>query len=62
MVPIKGIFPVGRLDKDSSGLIILTNDGRITKGLLDPKYYHEKEYVVTIKGKLRPNFREKMEK
>ncbi len=60
-VPIKGIFPVGRLDKDSSGLIILTNDGRITKRLLDPKYYHEKEYVVTIKGKLRPNFKEKME-
>jgi 23S rRNA pseudouridine2604 synthase len=60
-VPIKNIFPVGRLDKDSSGLIILTNDGRITDRLLDPKHYHEKEYVVTVKGKLRPNFKEKME-
>lgn len=42
------VFPVGRLDKDSEGLIILTNDGRITKKLLDPKYDHEKEYVVEL--------------
>jgi 23S rRNA pseudouridine2604 synthase len=60
-VPVKGVFPIGRLDKDSSGLIILTNDGRITERLLGPKYYHEKEYIVTTKGKLRPNFKEKME-
>lgn len=57
----KEVFPVGRLDKDSSGLIILTNDGRITERLLDPAYYHEKEYVVTTKEKLRSNFEEKME-
>lgn len=43
---LKGVFPVGRLDKDSEGLIILTNDGRITDRLLNPKYDHEKEYVV----------------
>lgn len=43
--PVK-VFPIGRLDKDSHGLIILTNDGRITDKLLSPKYYHEKEYVV----------------
>ena len=60
-VPIKGIFPVGRLDKDSTGLIILTNDGRITERLLSPDRYHEKEYLVTTKEKLRPNFKEKME-
>ncbi len=60
-VQIKGIFPVGRLDKDSSGLIILTNDGRITERLLNPKYDHEKEYLVSVKGKLRANFKEKME-
>lgn len=42
------IFPVGRLDKDSSGLIILTNDGRITDALLNPNKNHEKEYVVTV--------------
>lgn len=42
------VFPVGRLDKDSSGLIIMTNDGRITKKLLDPEYEHEKEYLVEV--------------
>lgn len=60
-VPIEGVFPVGRLDKDSSGLIILTNDGRIIDRLLNPEYYHEKEYVVTTKEKLRSNFKHKME-
>lgn len=49
------VFPVGRLDKDSHGLIIMTNDGRITDRLLSPKYVHEKEYVV----KVDPNFTEK---
>lgn len=39
-------FPLGRLDKDSRGLLIFTDDGRITKRLLDPKYDHEKEYRV----------------
>jgi 23S rRNA pseudouridine2604 synthase len=43
---LKGVFPIGRLDKDSEGLIILTNDGRITDRLLNPKYEHEKEYLV----------------
>ena len=56
------VFPIGRLDKASHGLIILTNDGRITDGLLNPKFYHEKEYIVRTKEKLRSNFKEKMEK
>ena len=43
-----GVNPVGRLDKDSEGLIILTNDGRITGPLLDPEAEREKEYVVTV--------------
>jgi 23S rRNA pseudouridine2604 synthase len=42
------VFPVGRLDKDSRGLIILTNDGRITKKILSPEFSFEKEYVVTL--------------
>jgi len=45
-VKLKGVFPIGRLDKDSEGLIILSNDGRITDRLLNPKYSHEKEYIV----------------
>lgn len=56
------IFPVGRLDKDSSGLIILTNDGRITDRLLSPKHDHEKEYFVTTVQSLRPSFAEHMQK
>ncbi len=60
-VQLKEVFPIGRLDKDSHGLIILTNDGRITDKLLNPDYIHEKEYLVTVKSKLRPNFKEKME-
>lgn len=60
-VSIKDVFPVGRLDKDSHGLIILTNDGRITERLLGPSHYHEKEYLVKTKNNLRSNFKEKME-
>ena len=43
------VFPVGRLDKDSRGLIILTNDGDVTNQLTHPKYKHEKEYIVRVK-------------
>lgn len=58
---MKGVFPVGRLDKDSYGLIILTNDGRITDRLLNPDKAHEKEYVVKVKDKLRESFKDNME-
>lgn len=60
-VAIKDIFPIGRIDKESHGLIILTNDGRITERLLGPKYFHEKEYLVKTREKLRNNFKDKME-
>lgn len=49
------VFPIGRLDKDSRGLILMTNDGRVTDRLLSPTYVHEKEYVV----KVEPNFSDK---
>lgn len=42
------VYPLGRLDKESHGLILLTNDGRITERLLSPEYDHEKEYVVKV--------------
>ena len=42
------LFPVGRLDKDSCGLVLLTNDGRIHHRLLHPSFDHEKEYDVTV--------------
>ena len=58
---LKDVFPIGRLDKDSEGLMILTNDGRITERLLSPRFNHEKEYLVTVKEKLRGSFKTKME-
>ena len=42
------IYPVGRLDKDSTGLVLLTNDGRLHHRLLHPSFDHEKEYDVTV--------------
>lgn len=58
---LPGCFPVGRLDQDSHGLIILTNDGRITDRLLNPEHDHEKEYVVKTKDRLREGFAARME-
>ena len=60
--PIKGVFPIGRLDKDSYGLIILTDDGRITDLLLNPKYEHEKEYEVVCLEDLPKDFKRQMER
>ena len=60
-ISLKDVFPLGRLDKDSHGLIILTNDGRITDRLLSPDSVHDKEYVVTTKNTLRSSFKQKME-
>lgn len=54
------VFPIGRLDKDSYGLIIMTNDGRITKKMLDPEYDHEKEYEVSVDKAITPDFLEEM--
>jgi len=58
---LKGTFPIGRLDKDSSGLIILTNDGRVTDRLLNPDKDHTKRYVVHTVRPLRASFKDAME-
>ncbi len=50
----KRIFPVGRLDKDSEGLILLTNDGDIVNKILRAGNNNEKEYVVTVDQELKP--------
>jgi 23S rRNA pseudouridine2604 synthase len=54
------VFPIGRLDKDSSGLIILTNDGRITSRLLTPEREHDKEYLVRVDRPFDDIFMRKM--
>jgi 23S rRNA pseudouridine2604 synthase len=50
------ILPVGRLDKDSEGLILLTNDGSIINKIIHPNFEHEKEYIVTLNLPLRNQF------
>ncbi len=51
LVPVQGhIYPIGRLDKQSEGLILLTNDGSITHRLTHPRYGHQKEYHVLVEG------------
>jgi len=55
------VFPVGRLDKDSRGLILLTNDGDITHKLMHPSFEHEKEYEVKIDHHIKKEDVEKLE-
>lgn len=54
------IFPIGRLDKPSEGLILLTNDGDIVNKILRAKNNHEKEYIVTVNRPITPEFIKKM--
>ncbi len=56
----KRIFPIGRLDKPSEGLIFLTNDGDIVNKILRARNNHEKEYLVTVDKPIRPDFLKKM--
>jgi 23S rRNA pseudouridine2605 synthase len=51
LVPHRGrLYPVGRLDAESEGLLLLTNDGQLTHRLTHPRYEHEKEYLVLVDG------------
>ena len=56
------LYPVGRLDMDSTGLLIMTNDGALTYQLTHPKFEHEKEYLVQVDGKLQPRERQNLER
>jgi len=55
------IYPVGRLDKNSTGLLLLSNDGQLTYQLTHPKFEHEKEYMVLIGTRLQPEDLKKFE-
>ena len=54
------VFNIGRLDKDSDGLILLTNDGDIVNKILRAENNHEKEYIVSVDKPITPEFVEKM--
>lgn len=56
----KRIFPIGRLDKPSEGLILLTNDGDIVNKILRARNNHEKEYIVTVDKPITKSFIQKM--
>lgn len=56
------IFPIGRLDKDSEGLILLTDDGDIVNKILRSSNNHEKEYIVTVDKPISQTFIERMSK
>ncbi|MDP3306035.1 MAG: pseudouridine synthase [Erysipelotrichaceae bacterium] len=55
------IFPIGRLDKDSEGLILLTSDGSIVNKILRAENAHEKEYIVHLSSSIKPDFKKSME-
>jgi len=57
----KRIFPIGRLDKPSEGLIFLTNDGDIVNKILRARNHHEKEYLVTVDRAITQDFIERMQ-
>lgn len=50
----KDLFPVGRLDKDTEGLLLITNDGELAHRLLSPKHHVDKTYFATVKGSILP--------
>jgi len=54
------VFPVGRLDEDSDGLLLMTNDGELAQRLTHPRYGVEKTYRVEVKGQIAPEHLEKM--
>lgn len=54
------VFHIGRLDKDSDGLILLTNDGDIVNEILRAEYRHEKEYIVSVDKPITPEFLKQM--
>ena len=63
LVPkIPKVWPVGRLDKDTTGIILLTNDGELTNKLTHPSFKHEKEYIVKVNRDITDSFLEKMKK
>lgn len=56
----KRIFSIGRLDKDSEGLLLMTNNGDILNKIMRAGNYHEKEYVVTVDKEVTPEFLKKI--
>ena len=56
------VFPIGRLDKETTGLLLLTNDGRLANYLMHPKYWHSKKYIVEVFWPIEDESLEKISK
>ena len=56
------VYPVGRLDLDSSGLLLLTNDGPLAHKLIHPRYHVPKTYIATVQGEVRPGDLQRLRK
>ena len=57
----KDLFPVGRLDKDTEGLLLITNDGELAHRMLSPRKHVDKKYYVRIDGNVTPEMHRKLE-
>lgn len=62
IIPYKSLHPVGRLDKQTEGLLLLTDDGDVTYKLTHPKFEHEKEYFVIVKKPITTEIKQKLER
>lgn len=59
-IAVPGVYPVGRLDRDSEGLLLLTDDGALAHRLTDPKYAHPRTYWVQVEGAVTEETLEKL--
>ena len=62
VVPVKGVYPAGRLDRDSEGLVILTDDGRLQARISEPRHKIEKTYFAQVEGVVSENAIEALSK
>ena len=62
LVDVPGVYPAGRLDKDSEGLLLLTDDGRLQSRIAEPRYKIAKTYLVQVEGEAGDEALEKLER
>jgi 23S rRNA pseudouridine2457 synthase len=61
-VPVKGVYPAGRLDRDSEGLVVLTDDGKLQARIADPRHKLEKTYLAQVEGVVTDHALERLQR